>query len=452
MPAQLSRHLSSLGQPGNPLPEVTYHGGPLLQHVQVEAVYDGQAWGSVAGLGQQMQQLDGFLNYFVDSPYVGALKQYNVSYGTFLGHHLIAQDPPGGQTIDDSQIRALLNSEIAAKHLAAPTAERLYVFFTAPGVVVTADGQDSVTDFAGYHDVFTGSSGAPVYYAVVPYPMGQVSSQPLTALQQATVVLSHEISEAITDPDTRTGWLDPRRGEIGDITAGQIGSLHGYTVQALWSQVDAKAVVPANTSGTPLPGSQVHATAGHLRAITATVIGADFDAAAILGDGNATFSPSAPNQGQPIMLTMRSSGISGEAAPPLYPVALPSAATGTPSLLSAMALRLSQAGRIDSGSDDRLSQTLEDATPAGPQKDISSPDAVSAVEPEAGRELRSGKAGWREASTAYFTAEDAAGNAPEAGAGGSQAAAAAALGIVLGGYWSIPPGEPPVRRRRPARA
>src|SRR5260370_22194014 len=111
--------------------------------------------------------------------------------------------------------------------------------------------------------------------------MGSGGAQRRTGLQQGTVVLSHEISEAITDPDTRTGWFDPRRGEIGDITAGQIGSLHGYTVQALWSQVDAKAVVPANTKGAPLrvAGSQVHATAGPLTAISTTVTPAAPDAA-----------------------------------------------------------------------------------------------------------------------------------------------------------------------------
>jgi hypothetical protein len=34
--------------------------------------------------------------------------------------------------------------------------------------------------------------------------------------------LSHEVSEAITDPDTQTGWFDRRNGEIGDIAEGHI--------------------------------------------------------------------------------------------------------------------------------------------------------------------------------------------------------------------------------------
>src|SRR5207245_5825131 len=188
-------------------------------------------------------------------------RQYQGSYGTFLGHAIVAHDRLGGQTLDDRQIRTLLDGEITAQHLGVPTAERLYVFFTAPGVVVTTDGQNSVTDFAGYHDVFTDSGGATVYYAVVPYPSGNLSAQPLTALQQATVVLSHEVSEAITDPDTHSGWFDPRLGEIGDITAGQVGSMHGYAVQAVWSQIDGKGVIPTGTraptlaAGTPVQAS-----------------------------------------------------------------------------------------------------------------------------------------------------------------------------------------------------
>src|SRR5262249_55168161 len=155
---------------------------------------------------------------------------------TFLDHDIVAQNPPSGKSIDDSQIRAVLNSEISAKHLGTPTPDRLYVFFTTPGVVVTANGQNSTNDFAGYHNAFTDQAGATVYYAVIPYPTGNVSSRSLTAFQQDTLVLSHEIAEAVTDPDTRTGWFDPRQGEIGDIAAGQSGVLHGYVVQAVWDQ------------------------------------------------------------------------------------------------------------------------------------------------------------------------------------------------------------------------
>src|SRR5262249_51796485 len=164
-------------------------------------------------------------------PYMDLLGQYNVGHGTFQGDDLVNQDP-ANQTIDDSQIRQVLNGEIAAGHLAAPGANSLYVFFTAPGVVVTAGGENSVPDFSGYHDAFTDTAGATVYYAVVPYAGGGIGFG-LTPFQQETATLSHEVAEAVTDPDTQTGWFDPQLGEIGDIGEGRLGILHGYVVQGV---------------------------------------------------------------------------------------------------------------------------------------------------------------------------------------------------------------------------
>jgi hypothetical protein len=272
------RLLSFGGLFGDGFANVTYHGGPLLQHVQVESVYYGTPWTTDPNLQQQTSQVDGFLSYFTGSPYMSVLQQYNVSPGTFSGHDVVAQDPPGGQTIDDSQIRTALDSEIAAKKVPAPTADQLYVFFTAPGVVVTQNGQSSASDFAGYHSVFTDSAGDTVYYAVIPYPSGSVSRQPLTVFQQDTLVLSHEISEAVTDPDTQTGWFDAQQREIGDLAEGTSGLLHGYVVQGVWSQADGRVVVPtdASTPSLLVTGTQVQATAGQaFTGVVATITGAD---------------------------------------------------------------------------------------------------------------------------------------------------------------------------------
>jgi hypothetical protein len=285
------RRLLSFGLGGGP--DVTYHGGPLLQNVQVESVYYGTAWNTNNSLQQQLQQTDGFLNYFVTSPYMSVLSQYNVSNGTFLTHDIIAQDPTG--SIDDSQIQTILNSEISSGHLAKPGPNSLYVFFTTPGVEVTAHGQTSVSDFAGYHDTFTDSVGDPVYYAVVPYPNGGVSTEQLTAFQQDTIILSHEVSEAITDPDTQTGWFDPRLGEIGDIAEGTSGLLNGYLVQGVWSQKDDQVVIPGSTTPptatVQVNAVDVQATAGQaFTGIVATITGSStttgtFTASIDWGDG-----------------------------------------------------------------------------------------------------------------------------------------------------------------------
>jgi hypothetical protein len=257
-------------------PDVTYHGGPVLQHAQVESVYYGQAWSTSAYLGQRIPQIDGFLEYFTSSPYMDVLKEYNVGYGAFLDHDIVSQVPAAG-TIDDSQIRAILNAEITAQRLHAPTANQLYVFMVAPGMVVTANGQNSVMDFGGYHSVFTDSAGVPVYYVVVPYPIGNVAPVPLTAFQQDTYILSHEVSEAITNPGLSTGWFGPQ-GEIGDIAEGTIGILNRYIVQGVWSQADGRVVIPIDTSSRTLQvaSRMVDAVAGlPLTGVVATFSSAD---------------------------------------------------------------------------------------------------------------------------------------------------------------------------------
>jgi hypothetical protein len=273
------------------LPDVSYHGGPLLTSVQVQSVYYGTSWSSNDGQQQLIQEENGFLNYFVTSPYMTALNQYKVGNGTFFGSDVVNQDQ-AHQGIDDTQIRLVLNSEIAAKHVAAPGANTLYVFYTAPGVLVTAQGQNSAVNFSGYHDVFTDSAGATVYYAVLPYPTG---AGQLTTFQQTTVTLSHEIAEAATDPDTQTGWFDSRFGEIADIANGQYGTLHGYSVSGVWSQSAGQVVLPSDTSATALQvlGTSIQATTNMAFTGTVATIGnavsgetsANFTATIDWGDG-----------------------------------------------------------------------------------------------------------------------------------------------------------------------
>src|SRR5439155_1567978 len=138
----------------------------------------------------------------------------------------------------------------------------LYVFYTAPGVKVTANGQNSIRNFAGYHDVFTDAAGAAVYYAVVPYPTGSLAAVSLTDFQQTTVVLSHEISEAVTDPDTQAGFDVTGTNPYG--TAGSFAV--AVTVDDANGNVagtaDTTATVAASASTVTAAGTVLSATAG----------------------------------------------------------------------------------------------------------------------------------------------------------------------------------------------
>src|SRR5262249_44759136 len=67
------------------VPTVTYHGGPLLQHVEVQALYYGSDWSANSALYRQTGQIEGYLRYLVNSPYMDMLTNagYAVGRGSF---------------------------------------------------------------------------------------------------------------------------------------------------------------------------------------------------------------------------------------------------------------------------------------------------------------------------------------------------------------------------------
>jgi hypothetical protein len=244
--------------------QVNYLGGPLLSHARVSTLFWGAGWKQ----SSLPSYFNGFFReLFADGRYLANLAQYGtpsmpIGNGTFVA---TASDPASlGAQVTDDQIQAEIRAQVAAHALPAPDANTVYVVFTPPQVVVVdATGADSENDFAGYHDYFFGGQGGGFAYAVIPYD-AQMSDPRLM-----TIAASHELAEAVTDPQptARTlGWYDFRNGEIGDIPpllylAGRIGIadlidvLVGrdgtrYAVQKIWSIQDAKPVAfAATTSG-----------------------------------------------------------------------------------------------------------------------------------------------------------------------------------------------------------
>lgn len=225
------------------VPALTYHGGPLLANVGVETLFIGSAWQNNASLHQQALQLDQFFQDITNGPYLDQLGEYStpgqhVGRGKFLDGSVLMASLPPGSLVFDSDIEGALDSLIQNGSLQAPDGNRLYVVFTPPGVVVSTGFGDSQTTFLGYHSAFIDSSGDPVYYAVLPNPVGNSTVPGLTAFQQLTAVGSHELAEAITDPDGRSGWYDTSvrpAEEIGDLTEQNLGTLQGYTLQQEFS-------------------------------------------------------------------------------------------------------------------------------------------------------------------------------------------------------------------------
>jgi hypothetical protein len=237
-------------QSQSPPIRLTYRGGPLLQNVKVATLFWGSSWKSSSLTGY----FDGFFRaLFADGLFMANLAQYStggysIGNGSFVATDTDGQDPPAPVT--DAQIQSEIRAQVAAGHLPRPDQDTVYFVFTAPGVIVyDSKGNNSVDDFASYHDYSFGSDD--FAYAVIPY------DDSLQDPRWMTVYASHELAESVTDPEPYTvtaGWYDDNYGEVADIPAtlyiaNQIGidglldeldAADGtrYLVQKVWSLWD----------------------------------------------------------------------------------------------------------------------------------------------------------------------------------------------------------------------
>jgi hypothetical protein len=239
------------------VPTVVYNGGALLQHVEAQGLYVGDQWSANPTLYSQASHLEGFLGTIVNSSFMDMLSNagYGVGRGSWSRGQILPASLSNGSTLDDSTIRSWLSAYVQAGYLQYPDANRLYAVFVEPNVEVTAGAANSVNNFAGYHGAFAGPNGTTIPYAVVPYPGGSVgngSGNPnLGTLDEMTMAASHEIAEAVTDPDVdykALGWYDwTNNGEVGDIVAGQTVYVNGYAMQRISDQND-QAMTPAQAT------------------------------------------------------------------------------------------------------------------------------------------------------------------------------------------------------------
>jgi hypothetical protein len=137
------------------VPTITNHGGALLPHVEVQAMYFGQDW--MYSLNVQKNQLDNFLGNIVNSSYMDMLQNagYGVGRGSASPSTIDGASFYPNQWINDSTIQNALVSEINAGALGLPDANRLYVVFVQDNVAVsTSFGTSMPGGFAGYHGAF----------------------------------------------------------------------------------------------------------------------------------------------------------------------------------------------------------------------------------------------------------------------------------------------------------
>lgn len=233
-----------------PAANMTYHGGPVIANVEIVAVYWGSFWQQQAAL---ISQLEGFFSYIVTSSFLDMLAEYStptqtIGEGTFNSSVTVAASEPGGGggTVSDAQIQAALTQWTQDGTVPAANANTLYFIFLPQGVTSTLDGAASCQQYCGYH-----SSTGNIYYALMPYSDCSGCAQGSSELDTLSVIASHELAEAITDPSwpsgSGTGWFDDNTGdEIGDACVGDTTQLGNYLIQQVWSQQqNACASAPA---------------------------------------------------------------------------------------------------------------------------------------------------------------------------------------------------------------
>jgi len=262
---------------------LTYNGGRVVSSIQIIQVL----WGSGNYLAQTSSTgtpsvASFFQDVFAGSTYDSWLdSEYNTVNNSFNGtktnQHISAgrfvrqvtiTPSVTSTTVDDSTIQSEISAQIAAGHLPAPSvdgqgnATSVYALFFPHGITITEGGSVSLSPggFCAYHGSIAASgSTSEFYYTVLPDLVGVSGCGAGNDFQNTTSVMSHELTETITDAEVGLAgngsgpplaWYDNTNGEIGDICTAQQGNLgpmnsgQTYTVQLEFSNAQSNCILP----------------------------------------------------------------------------------------------------------------------------------------------------------------------------------------------------------------
>jgi hypothetical protein len=189
------------------------HGGSVMSNASFFAVYYNSQPASVLQSG-----INSFVTNFSGSdPGMTVITQYSKS-GNAISSTLgnagsFVDNQPTPRRISDSSIQSYLASKFNAGQIAFSTS-RIYGVYLPQGTVSTLGQYRSCTSYCGYHSSFN-YNGQTAIYAVFPYnDCSGCSLSGKTVLNMETIVTSHEIREAITDPVN--AWWESTSGYEAD--------------------------------------------------------------------------------------------------------------------------------------------------------------------------------------------------------------------------------------------
>ncbi|HEY2744810.1 MAG TPA: hypothetical protein VGL86_09315 [Polyangia bacterium] len=228
--------------------KLKYGGGPLLQNVKIFNVFYNTG-------NTYRDMLTSYYTAVTQSAYFDWLIEYNsgsykIGRGSFLGYYEDTNSATTKTTLDDTDIGPYLDKLIAANKIPAPDDNTLYQIYFPSNVTITLQGSQSCSVFCAYHNGWDHTSSQRGRYSVIPdvtkSPCAGGCGNSATQFNNLTSVSSHEMIEAVTDPDDNSAWVDTSSqscGEIGDICNAQQGTIGSYTVQKEWSNSLTSCIV-----------------------------------------------------------------------------------------------------------------------------------------------------------------------------------------------------------------
>src|SRR5437868_11142888 len=244
------------------LSPITYHGGALINTPTVYLIWYGnwnQTNGSDTPSGQQIVR--DFANAIGGSNYFNINTQGYNAGGYTISRHVAfgGETSPGythGTRLSDANIQTIVNEAITGGHLPY-NANGVYFVLTSSDV---SERSGFCTQYCGWHTAGTPTAGH-VRYSFVGNAnrcLNACAAQTTGPNGNAGVdamisVVAHELEEATTDPDPRSGWADSGGAENADKCAWTFGQTQGQASNGAFYNVTLGArnfLIQRNLSAT----------------------------------------------------------------------------------------------------------------------------------------------------------------------------------------------------------
>ncbi len=270
-------------------------GGPILRQMQVDLIFWGAHWND-AGANQTLRtNVQNTVNAILTSTYFDGLSQYrSIIHGSVLRSDTITSSSPGAtfQTATNGDLATMVANNINNGTLPAPNSQLLYFVVPQPGSTASDCG------CVGRHLAAFASGNRVFPYGVTNNPTG-------VSLDTLSVIISHELAEAATNPqwNITVGGVSQAAFHVPGSNGDEIGDgeaqnytyrLNGALIQAYLSQRDHAYIVTNGSTNTFLVSST------RVLTLTTTFVGNQFfiglvgnGVAAELNSSTAQFEPGA---------------------------------------------------------------------------------------------------------------------------------------------------------------